>query len=154
MVAYLDSSTLLRHFLLGDEGIRQALECDSVISSELLEIECKRVFYRYKLQGDLDDSGFLEADGRLESVLSGVLLLLLSSGIKKRSAEAFPVLVGALDALHLSSALTYQAARSDATLLFFSYGHLEKLQPRTVYIRKTPMVFRLAIDRIHQCRSS
>jgi len=50
----MDSSVLLQHILQGDEGIRQPLSCDSVISSELLEIECKRVsnshyqFFYYK----------------------------------------------------------------------------------------------------------
>ena len=123
MVAYLDSSVLLRHILLGDEGIRQVVECDAVVSSELTEIECKRVLHRYRLQGDLDDSGFLKADGRLKSVLSGVSLLLLSSAVKKRSAEAFPIVIRTLDAMHLASALVLQAARSSEDLLYFSYDN-------------------------------
>ena len=123
MVAYLDSSVLLRHILLGDEGMRQVLECGAVVSSELLEIECKRVFHRYRLQGDLDDSGFLEAQGRLEFVLSGVYLLLLSSDVKKRASEAFPVQIRTLDALHISSALAFKSARPKEALLFFSYDN-------------------------------
>ena len=123
MVAYLDSSVLMRHILLGDSGIRQVLECDSLISSELLEIECKRVLHRYRLQGDLDDLGFLEAVNRLEAVLSGVSLLLLSADVKKRSAEAFPVHMRTLDAMHLSSALIFQTARPNEALLFFSYDN-------------------------------
>ena len=121
MVAYLDSSVLLPHILLGDGGIRQVLDCGSVISSELLEIECKRVLHRYRLQGDLDDSGFLEAATRLDAVLSGISLLSLSTSVKKRSGEAFPVMIRTPDALHLSSALSFQASRPGETLLVFSY---------------------------------
>ncbi len=123
MVGYLDSSVLLRYILLGDPGIHHVLTCERVISSELLEIECKRVFHRYRLQGDLDDPGFLEAAQRLESVLSGVSLLSLSPRIKKRSAEAFPVQITTLDALHLSSALVFMEAGVSETLLLFSYDN-------------------------------
>ena len=42
MTAYLDSSVLLRHILLGEEPIRQALALPRVASSELIEIECRR----------------------------------------------------------------------------------------------------------------
>lgn len=56
MVGYLDYSVLLRHILLGDVGMRQVADCDSIISSELLEIECKRVFHRYRLLGELNDN--------------------------------------------------------------------------------------------------
>jgi len=57
MVAYLDSSVLLRYILLGDDGIKQVFDNDLVISSELLNIECRRVIHRYRLQGNLDDKG-------------------------------------------------------------------------------------------------
>ena len=47
MVAYLDSSVILRHILLGEEPIRHALAFPRVVSSELTEIECRRVLHRY-----------------------------------------------------------------------------------------------------------
>ena len=54
MLAYLDSSLVLQHILNGDLGIRHAMALENVASSELLEIECRRVLQRYRLQGDLD----------------------------------------------------------------------------------------------------
>jgi len=121
MVAYLDSSVLLRYILLGDEGIKQVFDNDLVISSELLNIECRRVIHRYRLQGNLDDDGFVEALKRLEQVLEGVSLLQLSEKVKKRSSETFPVVIKTLDALHLSSALIFQTAKPDETVSIFSY---------------------------------
>lgn len=121
MVAYLDSSVLLQHVLEGDEGIRQVMECGSVVSSELLEIECRRVIHRYRLGGVLNDSGLIEAMGRIDRVLSGVSILLLSDRVKKRATEAFPIVIKTLDALHLSSALVYQTAKPGEPLLIFSY---------------------------------
>jgi len=121
MVSYLDSSVLLRYILLGDSGLRQVFESDMVISSELLEIECRRVLHRYRLQGNLEDDSFIEAVKRLDKVLEGVSIILLSQKVKKRSAEAFPVVIKTLDALHLSSALIFQTARPAELLRIFSY---------------------------------
>ena len=121
MVGYLDSSVLLQHILLGDAGIKQVLACDRVISSELLEIECRRVLHRYRMQGNLDDSRYIEALERLERVIAGVSILLLSLKVKKRASEAFPIIIKTLNALHLASALMFQAARPAEYLLIFSY---------------------------------
>ncbi|MBT3276041.1 MAG: PIN domain-containing protein [Spirochaetales bacterium] len=121
MVAYLDSSVVLQHILMGDEGIRQFLACDSIISSELIEIECKRVVHRYRLKAELDDSGFLEALDRIDKVLSGLSILHLSDSVKKRSAEAFPIVVKTLDALHLSSAIAFVNEHPGESILVFSY---------------------------------
>ena len=123
MVAYLYSSVLLRHILLGDSGIEHVFAVGQVISSELLEIECHRVLHCYRLQNKLDDDGFIEASNRLEQVLKAVSILLLSSKIKQRATEAFPVTVRTLDALHISSALVFQEARPEESLLIFSYDN-------------------------------
>ncbi len=121
MVGYLDSSVLLQHILLGDAGIKQVLACDRVISSELLEIECRRVLLRYRMQGNLDDSRYVEALERLERVIAGVSILILSSKVKKRAADTFPIIIKTLEALHLASALIFQTARPAESLLIFSY---------------------------------
>ncbi len=123
MVAYLDSSVLLQHILKGDEGIRQVMICDRIISSELLEIECKRVLHRYRLQGYLDDVKFIAAMNRLDNILEGVSLLLLSQRIKMRSAQSFPVIIKTLDALHLSSAIIFNEEFPDESLLLFTYDN-------------------------------
>ena len=107
MVAYLDSSVLLRHVLLGEIGIRHAFATGSVVASELLEIECRRVLHRYRMNGELDDTTFLQAQERLEDVLKSVTILALTDRVKKRAAGAFPVVVKTLDALHLATALVY-----------------------------------------------
>lgn len=105
MVAYLDSSVLLSHILLGKEPIRHALAFARVVSSELIEIECRRVLHRYRLAGELDDETLPVARERLDEVLAGIDLLELSSQIKQRAMEPFPVNVRTLDALHVATAL-------------------------------------------------
>jgi hypothetical protein len=122
MVAYLDSSVLLRHILLGEAAIQQALACDRVISSELIEIECRRVIQRCRMHGELDDEGLVTAMDRLARVLRGIFLVSLNEQIKKRAMGAFPVSVKTLDALHLSSALLLAEREPDTAVLVFSHN--------------------------------
>ena len=117
MVAYLDSSVLLRHILLGEEPIRHALEFPRVVSSELIEIECRRVLHRCRLAGELDDEALAVARERLDAVLAGIDLLELSTQIKQRAMDPFPVHVRTLDALHIATALAV-AVDAGATALF------------------------------------
>ncbi len=120
MVAYLDSSFVLRHVLRGEMTIKQAFACDRTVSSELLEIECRRVIHRCWLQGVLNDEGVLKAPERLEKLLKGIYLIALSSAVKKRAMEAFPVSIKTLDALHLASALVLAERSGGEKLLIFS----------------------------------
>lgn len=125
MVAYLDSSVILRHILLGEISIKHALACPRVITSELTEIECRRVIHRYRLNGDLDDDGLLTAMGRLDSVLAGVSVVELGAAVKRRAMGAFPLVVKTLDALHLATGILYAeslaAAPESEHLLLFSH---------------------------------
>ncbi len=105
MTAYLDSSVLLRHILLGEEPIRHALEFPRVVSSELIEIECRRVLHRCRLAGELTDEALTVARERLDEVLAGIDLLEMSRQIKQRAMDPFPVNVRTLDALHVATAL-------------------------------------------------
>lgn len=121
MVSYLDSSVALRHILLGEAVIRHALAADKVVSSELLEIECHRTIFRCRMQGDLDDMGLVKAVNRLEKLLTGLSLMILSPEIKKRAMEAFPISIKTLDALHLASALRLKDSFTDEEVLVFSH---------------------------------
>ncbi|MFP4375449.1 MAG: PIN domain-containing protein [Spirochaetales bacterium] len=125
MVAYLDSSVVLRHILLGDISIRHVFALETVVSSELLEIECVRVLHRYRLNRDLDDDGLLVANDRLRAVIEGITLLAMTHEVKARAMGAFPVTIKTLDSLHLSTALVYSdhyLGREDGeTLLLFSH---------------------------------
>lgn len=107
MTAYLDSSVALRYILAGEVTIRHVLEYPRVISSELLDIECRRVIQRVRMHRELTDDGVVEAFRRLEGLLAGIDLLELSREVKLRAAESFPVVVGTLDAFHIATALLW-----------------------------------------------
>lgn len=121
MIAYLDSSIVLRHILNGELTVRHAFAVGRVASSELLEIECRRVIHRCRMEGELSDDGVVSAMERLDAVLSGLDLLALSAKVKRRAMDAFPVSVKTLDALHLSSALALAEASPDEAVLVFTH---------------------------------
>ncbi len=130
MVAYLDSSVVLRHILLGEEPIRHALEFPQVVSSELLEIECRRVLHRCRLAGELTDESMATARERLDAVLGGVDLLEMTKPIKQRAMDPFPVSVRTLDALHVSTAL--MVADTTDGLSLFSHDRAMNLCARSL----------------------
>lgn len=125
MVAYLDSSVILGHVLLGEVAIEHAFACGRVIASELVDIECNRVLHRYRMNGDLDDEGLLEGISRLRAVLSGVTLVAMSERVKTRAKGPFPVSIKTLDAFHLATAVVYAEVYlqppDDERLLVFSH---------------------------------
>jgi hypothetical protein len=121
MVAYVDSSLVLRHVLLGEITLAQALAFPGPISSELLEIECRSFLHRCRMAGELDDLSLVAATERLEAVLAGLDLVELAPAVKRRAMEAFPVSVKTLDALNLATALEYRSRSGGQELLVFSH---------------------------------
>ena len=123
MVAYLDSSVVLRHVLKGDNALRHAMQCDSAISSELLEIECRRVLHRCRMQAELDDERFIIALDRLATVLAGIDLLHLGAAVKHRAMESFPTTLKTPAALHLASAVVWSGHNPGNQLLVYSHDN-------------------------------
>ena len=127
MVAYVDSSIVLRHILVGDVSIRHALEFPAIMSSELMEIECRRVLLRCRMLDELTDETLIEAMRRFDDVLGGIDLLELSPAIKRRAMESFPVAVKTLDALHLATALAIGSSTDGEKVVLFSFDRAMNL---------------------------
>jgi hypothetical protein len=120
VVAYLDSSVVLQYVLAGDISIKYVMEYPRIVSSELLEIECSRVFQGCRLGGELTDETLVIATTRLQEVLEGIDILELSAPIKKRASQSFPISIKTLDALHLSTALLLHRELPEELIALFS----------------------------------
>ena len=86
-----------------------------------MEIECRRVIQRYRMEGQLDDNDLVVAMERLDKIIRGLSLIAMTVGVKKRAMGAFPVSVKMLDALHLASAISFFDSAPEETLLVFSH---------------------------------
>jgi len=118
---YLDSSALLRGLLRGGEVLEELARYSKVGSSELILIECARVVERYRLENLLSDEQLAEAREALRIAGEGLFLIEITAGVKRRAAESFPTVIGALDAIHLASAIQWRQAEPEADLVLFSH---------------------------------
>ena len=108
MIAYVDTSALLRIVLRETGALDDLRTYDGLVSSELIGVESARTLDRLRLQGILTTA---EAAVRMRTVnewLEAVDLVLLRTPVLSRASEPMPVPLGPLDALHLATALIWR----------------------------------------------
>lgn len=108
MIAYVDTSALLRLMLREAGGIEDLRSCDALVSSELLAVESLRTIDRLRLQGALTTVEAAARGAVVTEWLESVDRVLVQRRILSRASEPFPVLLGTLDALHLATALVWR----------------------------------------------
>ena len=108
MIAYIDTSALLRIVLREAGALDELRSCDALVSNELIAVESARTIDRLRLQGSLTAE---EATARLRTVnewLEAIDLVLLRTPVLSRASEPMPMPLGTLDALHLATALIWR----------------------------------------------
>ena len=108
MIAYLDSSALLRLVLREPGALEDLPSAETLVSSELLAVECLRTLDRLRLQGALSLEETLARRDAVVDWLEAVDLVLLQRSVLSRASEPFPTPLGTLDALHLATALLWR----------------------------------------------
>jgi predicted nucleic acid-binding protein len=108
VIAYLDTSALLRLVLRETDALGELLTADALVSSELLVIESLRTIDRLRLQGALSTEEAALRRTTVTEWLEAVDLVLLQRPVLARASEPFPTPLGTLDALHLATALVWQ----------------------------------------------
>ncbi len=110
MIAYHDSPALLRliHREPGSLDLDELRSCESIISSELIAVECPRTVDRLRLQGSLSTEEAASKFAVMKDWLEAVDLVLLQRPILARASEPFPTPLGTLDAVHLATALVWR----------------------------------------------
>lgn len=116
MIAYVDSSVVLRIVLGQPDPLPEWSSLERAISSELLRVECLRTIDGLRIRAELDDRTVADRRGALLETIDAIDLVALDAGVLGRAAEPFPTLVRTLDALHLASAL---AVRDEIPSLVF-----------------------------------
>jgi predicted nucleic acid-binding protein len=104
---YVDSSVVLRYLLTVDRELERIRDFDQPGTSELMAIECHRVLQRYRLEGMISDRQLQEAVSYFNELYDGLITFELTPQVKSRAAQAFPTVIGTLDALHLSTAILW-----------------------------------------------
>lgn len=118
---YVNSSIVLRHLLNDDPALRKIAADSHVGCSDLLEIECRRVLQRERLEGHLDDEQYSASLTSLDVIVDRLFVIELGPAVKKRAAGPFPTIIGTLDAIHLASAMLWWEAEPDVDLRMLTH---------------------------------
>ena len=108
MIAYIDTSALLRIVLREPGALEDLRTYEVLVSSELIAVESARTIDRLRIQGSLASE---EAAERLRAVtqwLEAIELVLLRPPVLSRASEPMPMPLGPIDAIHLATALLWR----------------------------------------------
>jgi predicted nucleic acid-binding protein len=108
VIAYLDTSVLLRLVLREPGALEDLRSCETFVSSELLAVESLRTLDRLRLRGTLSAEDTASRRATVAEWLEAVDLVPLQRPILTRASEPFPTPLGTLDALHLATALVWR----------------------------------------------
>ena len=110
MIAYVDSSVVLR-VVLGQAGaLVEWPRIVTGIASGLLEVECLRTLDRLRLLDQLDVEDAVVRKEAVFRVLDALELVELTSTVLHRAAQPMSSPVGTLDAIHLATAELWREA--------------------------------------------
>ena len=108
MIAYLDTSALLRIVLREAGALGDLRTYDRLVSSELIAVESARTIDRLRNQGALTMDEAAQRIGLVNDGLEAVDLVLLRPPVLSRASEPMPIPLGTLDAIHLATALIWR----------------------------------------------
>jgi predicted nucleic acid-binding protein len=110
MIAYVDSSVLLRVALGQPNALPEWRNIERGVSSALVTTESLRTLDRVRLRVNLSD---MEVAGRRATILAlidSLELVDIDNIVLDRAAQPMPTELGTLDAIHLASALLWKDA--------------------------------------------
>ena len=108
MIAYVDTSALLRIVLREPDALDQLRSYDTLVSSELTAVESARTLDRLRLLGALTNDEVIARSRAITEWLEAMDLVLLRPPVLSRASEPMPTPLGTLDALHLATALVWR----------------------------------------------
>lgn len=105
-------------------------DSENIVSSNLTLLESKRALIRLEKEGGVKSSQRMKLVGLLESAAASWTLMDISSAVRTRAGEPFPVEpVRSLDAIHLATALEFLKVYSDLSVLSFDKRIVDNLEP-------------------------
>lgn len=108
MIAYLDSSVLLRKVLRQPGALRQWAAIRTGVASALAETECLRSLDRLRLRIGLADRDLAQRREAVFRLLESLEVVEVTAPVLARAAQPLPTELGTLDAIHLATALLWR----------------------------------------------
>ncbi|HTD73417.1 MAG TPA: PIN domain-containing protein [Steroidobacteraceae bacterium] len=110
MIAYVDSSVLLRVALGQPNALPEWRDIERGVSSALVTTESLRTLDRVRLRVHLSDVEVAIRRATILALIDSLELVEIDSSVLDRAAQPMPTELGILDAIHLASALLLKDA--------------------------------------------
>jgi predicted nucleic acid-binding protein len=108
VIAYLDSSVLLRKVLRQPGALREWAAIRTGVASALAETECLRSLDRLRLRTELADRDLALRREAVFRLLESLEVVEVTAPVLSRAAQPLPTELGTLDAIHLATALLWR----------------------------------------------
>jgi predicted nucleic acid-binding protein len=108
VIAYIDTSALLRIVLREPDALDDLRAYEALVSSELIGVESARTIDRLRIQGSLTIEEAADRTRAVNQWLDAIDLVLLRPPVLSRASEPMPMPIGTLDAIHLATALVWR----------------------------------------------
>ncbi|MCX6373186.1 MAG: type II toxin-antitoxin system VapC family toxin [Actinobacteria bacterium] len=112
MIAYCDSSVLVRFILEQANSLVELATCDQLVTSVVTQVECLRAIENARLRGELSDDELAGRRGAAYARLSGIERIEVSPSILAQSERSFGVVLKTLDAIHVATAIVWRERRA------------------------------------------
>lgn len=110
MIAYIDSSVLLRVALGQSNALPEWARIDRGVSSALITTESLRTLDRLRHRAKLSDIETARRRSTILTLIDSLELVEIDAVVLDRAAQPMPTELGTLDAIHLASALLWSDA--------------------------------------------
>jgi len=110
MIAYVDSSVLLRVALGQPNALPEWRDIERGVSSALVTTESLRTLDRVRLRVNLSDIEVARRRATILALIDSLELVEIDSSVLDRAGQPMPTEIGTLDAIHLASALLWKDA--------------------------------------------
>lgn len=111
MIAYLDSTVLLRVLMGQPDRLREWRVIRQGVASRLVEVECLRTLDRVRLAARFSVDELARRREAVFRLVAELSLVELTPVVLDRASQPFPTPLGTLDALHLATALLWKQSR-------------------------------------------
>jgi predicted nucleic acid-binding protein len=105
VIAYLDSSVVLRVLFGQPDALADWKRIERAVSSELIRVECLRAIDRLRVRTHLDERAIGRQRAAIIETLETIEMVTLDGPILDRASDPFPTSLGTHDAIHLATAL-------------------------------------------------
>jgi len=124
VIAYIDSSVLLRKVLGQTGSLREWAAIEVGVASGLVETECLRTLDRLRLRAALSDRELSRRREAVFRLMESLELVDVTGPVLARAAQPLPTELGTLDAIHLATALLWSERARSALVMATHDGAL------------------------------